>query len=140
MVMRSAHRQIILALYVGAVLVLMLAPIRQPRVVRAIPDADKIVHAALFGMMAAAFWWNLAFLRRGRAVSAVALATALACAVEVLQAFVPYRSSDPFDALAGLVGAVVGAFVVVRLSGNRAVGANRGEPQEGNGETGNERR
>lgn len=138
--MRSAHRRIILGLYVVAVLVLMLAPIRQPRLVRSIPDADKIVHAALFGLMAAVFWWNLAARRRGRAVWAVALATAFACAVEILQAFVPYRSSDPLDAVAGLVGAVVAALVLVRLSEKRGVGGDQGELGAGRRETGNEKR
>jgi VanZ family protein len=115
--MRSPYRQIILGLYVLAVLLLMLAPVRQPRMVRAIPDADKMVHAALFGLMAAIFWWNLGFVRRGRAVWAVALATAFACVVEVLQTLVPYRSPDPLDAVAGLVGAMLVAFVVVRVAG-----------------------
>jgi VanZ family protein len=108
----ATYRRSILAAYVAAVLFLMLAPLETPRAVARVPDADKIVHAALFGVMAGLIWWNLGGPARGRAVRAVVLATVFASLIEVIQCFIPYRSAD---ALAGLLGATVGALAAVWL-------------------------
>lgn len=73
---------------------------------------DKLVHAAVFGLVA------LTGVRAGlpvRGVVAVLLAHAVVS--EVLQHLVlPYRSGDPLDALADAVGVLVGA----SLAGRRA--------------------
>jgi VanZ family protein len=111
----ATYRRSILAAYVAAVLFLMLAPLETPRAVARVPDADKIVHAALFGVMAGLIWWNLGGPARGRAVRAVVLATVFASLIEVIQCFIPYRSADALDALAGLLGATVGALAAVWL-------------------------
>ena len=110
----AAFRRTILAAYGGAVMVLLLAPIRAPRVAARVPEADKIVHAALFGLMAYLIWWNLTARRWTRALWAVALSGLLASAVEVLQSIIPYRSADPVDAAAGLAGAVLCAALLLR--------------------------
>jgi VanZ family protein len=112
---QTTMRRAILVVYGLVVTVLMVAPIRAPRLAARVPQADKIVHAALFGVMTGFIWWNLAALSRRRVFWAVALATLFAVFVEVVQHFVPYRSADPLDAAAGLGGALVCAFVLVRV-------------------------
>jgi VanZ family protein len=112
-------RRTILVLYGLLVAVLMMAPIRAPRLASTVPQADKIVHAALFGLMTAFIWWNLGTFSRRRVFWAVVLATLFAVLVEVAQHFVPYRSADPLDAAAGLGGALVCAVVLVRTSRRR---------------------
>ena len=109
-------RRAILTAYGLAVIALMVAPVRTPRFAAGVPHADKIVHAFLFGVMTGVIWWNLLALRRGRVFWAVVLATAFAVLVEIVQHFVPYRSADPLDAAAGLGGALVCAFMLVRVA------------------------
>jgi len=112
-------RRTILVIYGLVVAVLMIAPIRAPHLASDVPQADKIVHAALFGVMTGFIWWNLAAVGRQRVFWAVLLATLFAVMVEVAQHFVPYRSADPLDAAAGLGGALVCAVVLVRTSARR---------------------
>ena len=65
-----------------------------------IPQFDKIVHAGLFGVLAASTRW-----RFGRGLTAVLGYAGLS---EVLQAVLPIaRDGDPLDALADSVGAVL---------------------------------
>jgi VanZ family protein len=126
-VTHATLRRAILTVYGLAVMALMVAPVRTPRFAAGVPQADKIVHAALFGVMTGAVWWNLAALRRGRVFWAVVLATLFAVLVEVVQHFVPYRSADPLDAAAGLGGALVCAFVLVRVVARREPGTGKRE-------------
>ena len=81
-----------------------------------VPDFDKLVHAALFGALAATTRWRFGARRGGLAAVVV-----YACVSEVLQAVLPIaRDGDPFDALADSAGALIGWVVVGRrLSGDR---------------------
>jgi VanZ family protein len=75
-----------------------------------IPNADKVAHLLLFGSVA------FLGLRVGvRARLLLALLVANAVVSELVQHFVlPYRSGDPFDSLADLVGVTVGAWLGFR--------------------------
>ena len=75
------------------------------------PGADKVVHAALFGLLAATTRWRFGPV----AVGFVAVA-AYAVASEVAQAvLLTSRSGDAYDVVADLLGAVVGWLVAGRL-------------------------
>ena len=116
---RTSLRRAILASYGLAVTVSMVAPIRGPQLAASIPQADKVVHAAVFGVMTGLIWWNLEARHRRRVFWAVVLATLFAGLVEVAQYFVPYRSAELLDAAAGLAGALVCAVVLDRAVGGR---------------------
>lgn len=82
-----------------------------------LPDwlpVDKLVHAGLFGILAALLY--LAGLGSG---PAVLLAASYGVADEVHQMFVPGRSPDLLDWLADVAGAVAGAWLVRIPSGRR---------------------
>ncbi len=76
-----------------------------------IPFIDKWTHLVLFGGFS--LLWLLAFPGRSvtRLVTVAAIATALGCLVEGLQASLPDlgRSGDLIDAVADMVGGVLGA-------------------------------
>lgn len=72
---------------------------------------DKWLHALAYLGFAAAITWA-----DGRAVVGVAAAVAYGVVVELLQVGVSYRSGSALDAVANLVGAVVGAALVVALA------------------------
>jgi VanZ family protein len=112
----TSVRRVVLSVYGLIVMALMVAPVRAPRFAAQVPAADKIVHAALFGVMTGFIWWNLGATTRRRIAWAVVLATVFAVLVELVQRFVPYRSADPLDAAAGLAGAMVCAFVLARIT------------------------
>ncbi|MDD5306777.1 MAG: VanZ family protein [Deltaproteobacteria bacterium] len=78
------------------------------------PYADKIAHAALYGLLGLLL--ALALRRTGRTwgwVRLIAVATIIAAAYgitdELHQKLTPFRSPDPFDAMADAVGALFGA-------------------------------
>jgi hypothetical protein len=75
------------------------------------PGADKVAHAALYAVLGATLR-----LATGRTGLAVVWAGAYGVSDEVHQAFVPGRSPDPWDWLADVVGAWVGATVVARAA------------------------
>ncbi len=125
-------RRTILVIYGLVVAVLMVAPIRAPHLASEVPQADKIVHAALFGLMTGFIRWNLGTVSRRPMFWAVVLATLFAVMVEVAQHFVPYRSADPIDALAALGGALVCAFVLARGPAKRVSASGNGKRETGN--------
>jgi len=95
----------------------------QPLPVHLPGPSDKLVHAAVFGLLA--LLWFLA-LRPGRqvvtaAVLAFLLATAWGALDEIHQAFVPGRHADLLDLLADAVGAGVGIVVALSWARGRPV-------------------
>lgn len=82
-----------------------------------LPGTDKVLHFLLFGALA--FGTHLAL--RGRTWRRVPLAIALplagAFAEELAQATSPYRTADPFDLLADLLGLVLFWHLADRISG-----------------------
>jgi VanZ family protein len=73
--------------------------------------SDKLVHAAVFGLLAVLWYWA----RRGTdgagraALTAVALAALWGALDEVHQSFVPGRTADGLDLLADAAGAALAA-------------------------------
>ena len=77
-----------------------------------LPGADKVVHALLFGLLAATARWRFGD-RRGL----LAAVLAYAAVSELVQALLlTERSGDLWDLLADAVGAVVGWLLARRLS------------------------
>ena len=75
------------------------------------PGADKVVHAVLFGLLAATTRW-----RFGPALVALAAVAVYAVASEVVQgALLSTRSGDAYDVLADLLGAALGWLLAARL-------------------------
>lgn len=97
--------------YVVVVLVLLLAPIRQEVAPVSFTWFDKVIHFGLFGGMVMVGFWTRLSLGRG-----VAHATGLASLAEVLQAPITYRSADPWDFLAGVLGALAAAVAVTTFT------------------------
>lgn len=73
------------------------------------PGDDKVVHAGLYAVLGA-----LLRVAVGRTGPAIALAAAYGASDEAHQAFVPGRDADPFDWIADVVGAVLGATFAAR--------------------------
>ena len=81
---------------------------------------DKVVHFALFGMLA--FLWSFYFFKRQPGLSKAAIiiwvilcAILLGICMEFVQFyFVPFRDFDPWDIVANSLGAIVTAMVFVR--------------------------
>jgi hypothetical protein len=68
--------------------------------------SDLVAHFVLFGAMA---FGAVGFSRRAGQLACLALATiALGAALEFAQHLVPYRSSEPLDAVANCMGALAG--------------------------------
>ncbi|HAN99211.1 MAG TPA: hypothetical protein DCQ98_18075 [Planctomycetaceae bacterium] len=86
-----------------------------------VPHQDKIAHFLLYAGLAALITWILHDLSGRRRVVAPALYAILLAAVygaldEWLQSFVPSRSADPFDWLADVAGASLGATAIGLLA------------------------
>ncbi len=81
---------------------------------------DKIGHALLFGLLA--LLANLASRKQGFSLPATLLVTAVACADEASQYFLPYRHFDAFDLAAGLAGIAAAAVISAAIA--RAHAAN----------------
>lgn len=80
------------------------------------PHADKVVHAGMYGVMAALAWWAVSTSKPRPAWLMAAIAAGVAAvgaADEVHQSMVPGRSMDPMDWLADAAGAVA-AVVALR--------------------------
>ena len=85
-----------------AVAILLLMPLDAT----APPGSDLIVHAVLFGLMAAA---TVTFCHRPFALGLLALLTvAGGLGLEFAQDFVPYRSADVLDGMANAIGGAFG--------------------------------
>lgn len=78
------------------------------------PFADKLVHAVLFGVLVVLLHRATATegRTRRRLFWTVGSATVLIAVLEWAQRWMPYRSVDVWDALAGLAGALLAARVV----------------------------
>ena len=77
---------------------------------RRIPNLDKVVHAALFALLAATTWWRFTAHRAG--LLAVLVYGALS---EVVQAtLIPTRDGDVRDVAADAAGALLGWLAVSR--------------------------
>ena len=93
-------------LYAVAIWVVSSGPIPE-QVIEHVPIWDKAAHVIEYAVLAVLLCWAL----RGRALwwlIAVSLTALYGAVDEFHQSFVPGRSSDVLDALADLVGAVLG--------------------------------
>lgn len=106
--------RILLASYLIALLCLLMFPIAGPDFRLLGVGADKWMHIALFGGLAALLRWNLSASRHAILLS-VAVAVVVAAATEVAQSLVAYRSAESWDLLAGLLGATLGAISMHRI-------------------------
>lgn len=79
-----------------------------------LPLLDKLVHAGLFGVLAA-----LLLFARAAPWAAVAIASSLGVLDEIHQGFVPGRMADPWDLLADVVGALAAVTAVRWLAARR---------------------
>ncbi len=99
------------ALFAQALMgMLMFVPMPASAGPPSLPHLDKLVHAAVWAMLAVCTW-RLGPSRWSRARWCVILVLLLALEgvlVELLQGLSPTRSADPLDALADWVGAVIG--------------------------------
>ena len=72
------------------------------------PGSDKVVHALLFGALAATTWW--------RFTTGLAFVAAYAVLSEVVQGvLLSTRSGDPYDVVADLLGAGIGWLLARRF-------------------------
>jgi VanZ family protein len=89
-------------------------------------NADKFVHAFIYGVLGALCWHagRATFVRgRGHRVQVIAAMTCTAVygiTDELHQAFTPLRSPDPFDVIADAIGGLLGALVCVAIVSRRA--------------------
>jgi VanZ family protein len=89
--------------YLFAVLGVMLAPVDRQLPLHSIDLVDKAVHFTLFVGVAVLGYWNYP-----RPVLVLLFAGSFATGIELLQATVPYRTMDMWDAVAGTLGGAVG--------------------------------
>jgi VanZ family protein len=103
----------LLTLYLVGTVVLFLAPVGEPPgLAKQIPvDPDKLAHFVLVALLAVLIWWNLNA-TKWRGTIAALIACGYAVIIELLQSLLPHRTGDPYDFLAGALGAVVGVAVV----------------------------
>lgn len=81
---------------------------------------DKLLHAACFGGLEVLVEFALADLEAFRRRSFAILASVgVGVALEFVQAALPYRSADFFDALADAVGALLAALVLTLIGRTR---------------------
>ena len=100
-----------IAFLLGLVLVIILSLLPPEHLVLKVTTWDKLNHAVAYAMLA--FVGSLGF-RHGRPILFVAVALlVLGAGLEVAQAAVPNRSPSPFDALANLVGIIVGTALAI---------------------------
>ncbi len=112
--MRITYRHVVLGCYVAVVLGLTLAPLPQAAYhLASARGFDKLVHFLLFGGFAVVLYWSLLPNGSPRLWRVVVPSAGFAALVELLQAPLPYRTSDFWDFFWGSVGALA-AFLVVR--------------------------
>src|SRR5262245_11545603 len=84
-------------------------------------NADKFLHAGIYGVLGALCWWGLrATWVHPRVPAVQVLAGGLCAAVygitdELHQAFTPGRSPDVFDVIADFVGGLLGTLACVAI-------------------------
>ncbi len=107
-------RRILLAVYVVALLALMLAPLPESAYqLASAKGLDKAVHFALFGGLAVLLYWNLKPSGTPTLWRVVGPSGFMAALVELLQAPLRYRTADIWDFVWGLAGSLV-AYLLVR--------------------------
>lgn len=106
--------RLLLALYMVALLGLLMFPIAGPGFRLLGVEADKWMHFALFGGLAFLLRWNLRDTANALLVS-IAIAFLVAAATEVAQGLVVYRRAEFMDLVAGTLGAALGAIGVDRI-------------------------
>jgi VanZ family protein len=95
-----------------AVVLLSLVVLFAPRAPseHAIPNLDKVVHAALFALLAATTWWRFAAHRAGLVAVLI-----YGAASEVIQwRALAHRDGDIRDAAADAAGAILGWYALSR--------------------------
>jgi len=111
--MRNLDRNL-LAIYLVALIALLLLPISEPKFKLLHIHSDKWMHAALFGGCAIMLRWNLDSRRFATSIS-IGITAILAACMEIVQGFTTYRDAEWADILAGAVGGVIGVFVMNRI-------------------------
>lgn len=106
--------QLLLAIYLVALIGLLMFPIdgREFRLLGI--QSDKWMHIVLFCGLAVLLRWNFSESRHGLLFS-LGVAFAVAVATEAGQGMVIYRSAEWQDVLAGFIGATLGATSVDRI-------------------------
>lgn len=107
--MSVAHRWVPAILWGALILVATSLPASTLPSAPAFPGADKVVHAAMYGVLG---WLAArAVADRGRGVRGIAILgiAALAVGDEWHQRWIPGRSADVFDWMADVAGATLGA-------------------------------
>ncbi len=99
--------------FAAAIFVFSSIPVPAAVSVPGVPSFDKVYHVVEYALLGALVVAALGPLK-GRAgtwwaFAGFALAAAYGVGDEIHQAFVPGRSADPWDALADVVGAAIGA-------------------------------
>jgi VanZ family protein len=73
-----------------------------------LPGLDKLVHGAMFGLLALALTRDIRPFKGGKALYACIAAIALGLGTELAQGRIAGRGADPADALADLAGFALG--------------------------------
>ena len=110
----SNLERLLLGIYLIALFGLLLFPIGGSNKQLFGIEADKWMHAALFGGLAVFLRWNLSTSRHAVSVS-VGYAFVIALVTEAAQGLLAYRSAEWSDLLADLIGAILGALSMNRL-------------------------
>jgi VanZ family protein len=106
--------RLLLAIYLIALLALLMLPIEGPQFRFLNIRTDKWMHFALFGGFAVFLRWNLASNPRAVFIS-ISAAFVLATATEVAQGLIEYRSANLWDLMAGFIGSTLGAVGIQRF-------------------------
>lgn len=91
-------------LLIIAMLVIALLPM--PALIGEVPNGDKLGHALAFAGLV--LWYSQIYATRADRLRCVLGAIALGALIEVLQAFVPWRSAEFLDLVADALGATLG--------------------------------
>ncbi len=101
-------RRIVLGAYLTLVLMLLFTPVAGGLPSEYYTWFDKVVHFVMFAGLALIGYWNV-----GSSTLVVLFAVALAGGTELFQGFLPYRSREIWDFLAGAGGALAGIGVII---------------------------
>ena len=101
-------------MYLVGILVLMTLPVPAPKFQLAGIGSDKWAHIALFAGLGILFRATFRF-RKQPSMLALCFAAAAALLAETAQAIIGGRNAEIDDFLAGLVGAVLGIIIMVRV-------------------------
>jgi hypothetical protein len=106
--------RLLLAIYLIALLGLLMLPIPGASFEWLGVGSDKWMHLVLFAGLAVFLRWNFLSSRHGE-VASVGIAIGIAVATEAAQGLVNYRSAESWDALAGSFGVFLGTFGMNRI-------------------------